>query len=98
MDIRGLTLQKAVELGEYDPQVLAQFDEWQMLSAHAQLQLIDKGLDNCERQLGRQWAKISSLVGSNQDTPLANVLMNIEHQLQQLKKDRERLYTQFLQF
>ena len=41
-----MTLQKAIELGEYDPDYLAQFAEWSSLSRHSQFELIRQALRN----------------------------------------------------
>jgi hypothetical protein len=42
----GMTLLKAVELGEYKPEFLETFAEWHNLSSHVQLQYIRQAIDN----------------------------------------------------
>lgn len=51
-----LTLQKAVEFGEYNPEKLATYPEWHKLSRHAQFELIKRALNNRNRQLWVKWA------------------------------------------
>src|SRR5439155_22933830 len=53
-----ITLQKAVDMGEYDPKQLVNFPEWHTLSANLQFQFIRQGLKNRERLLNVQWAEM----------------------------------------
>ena len=57
-----MTLQGAVELGEYKPEYLATFPEWHTLSRHVQFQFIREGLDNRRKQLTVQWAEINNIL------------------------------------
>ena len=45
----SMTLQKAIELGEYDPEFLATFAEWHGLSRHIQFQYIRQVLDKIDK-------------------------------------------------
>ncbi len=90
-----MTLQRAVELGEYDPEYLSTFPDWHTLSAHVQLQFIKSGLDNRERQLVLQWAEICNVIDFSLKPHLAEALRNVEKQLKQLGADRERLYLEY---
>lgn len=90
-----LTLQKAIELGEYEPQVLAKFDEWHKLSIHAQFQLVRKGLDNREYQIVSEWAEVNNVLDFSKKPELQSVLRNLEAQRKQILRDRERLYIEF---
>src|SRR3989338_4950457 len=60
--VKKLTLEKAIELGEYDPNFLSNFPEWHDLSKHVQFQLIRKALDNRYRQLVTQYAELSNVL------------------------------------
>ncbi len=91
-----ITLQKAIELGEYEPVNLAKFDEWHKLSQHAQFQLIRKGLDNHEHQLMKEWAEINNVLDFSKKPQLQTVLRNIEARIRQVHLDRERLYMEFI--
>ncbi|MBI1872065.1 hypothetical protein HYS10_01460, partial [Candidatus Collierbacteria bacterium] len=53
-----MTLQKAIDMGEYDPDFLATFPEWHQLSRHMQWQTIREALINRRRQLRVQWAEV----------------------------------------
>src|SRR6185369_864015 len=90
-----ITLQKAIELGEYEPQVLAKFDEWHKLSRHAQFQLVRKGLDNREHQIVMEWAEVNNVLDFSKKPELQSVLRNLEAQRKQILRDRERLYIDF---
>ena len=91
-----ITLQRAIELGEYEPVYLAKFAEWHKLSPHAQFQLIRKGLDNHENQLMREWAEINNVLDFSKKPQLQNVLRSIEAKIRQVHQDRERLYLEFV--
>ena len=56
-----MTLQKAVELGEYKPEVLSQYSDWKLLSKHGQLQFIRTGLRYHKGQLLTQYASLFNI-------------------------------------
>lgn len=90
-----MSLQKAVDLGEYDPEFLSGFPEWHSLSPHAQLQYIRQALDNRERQLVVQWAEISNVIDFSKKPHLDEALKNIENQRKKVNTDREKLYIEY---
>lgn len=91
----NLTLQKAVDLGEYDPAFLAQFPEWHTYSRHIQFEYIRKALENRNRQLIKQWAEITNILDFRLKPHLRDALKNIEEQLENLRADKERLYVEY---
>lgn len=92
---KNLTLSAAIELGEYDPEFLAQFPEWHELSRHIQFEYIRKALDNRNKQLITHWAEITNVLDFRLKPHLNKALRNIEEKLQILKEDRERLYVEY---
>ncbi len=90
-----MTLQKAVDMGEYDPEYLSIFSEWHTLSRHVQFQFIKQGLDNRRRQLWLQWAEINNTPDFRLKEHLSTALNNIEKQIKKLDGDWERLYTKY---
>ncbi len=90
-----MTLQKAVELGEYDPEFLGTFAEWSTLSPHVQLQFIRQGLDNRRKQLLQQWAEINNALDFHLKPGLSTALDNIHKMLTKLEEDREKIYTEY---
>ncbi|OGM28924.1 hypothetical protein A2962_00265 [Candidatus Woesebacteria bacterium RIFCSPLOWO2_01_FULL_39_61] len=91
----NMTLQKAIEMGEYDPEYLATFPEWHELSRHMQFQYIREALDNRNKHLITQWAEINNMLDFRLKPNLAMALKNIEAQLKKLDKDKERLYLEY---
>ncbi len=91
----ALTLQKAIDLGEYKPEFLAQFPEWHTYSRHIQFEYIRKALENRNRQLITQWAEITNILDFRLKPHLNEALRNIEKQLDILKHDREKLYVDY---
>lgn len=90
-----LSLQKAIEMGEYEPSFLSQFEEWNKLTRHSQFQLIRQALKNREVQLRQQWAEIFNFLEFSKKPELQQGLDNIQEQIKQLNKDQERLYLEY---
>lgn len=90
-----LTLQKAIEFGEYDPEYLSNFPEWHELGRHAQFELIKQALINRRQHLLLQWAEINNMLDFSKKPHLKPALKNIEKQLKQVETDRERLYVEY---
>ena len=90
-----ITLNEAVEFGEYDPKALANFAEWHNLSPHIQWQLIRKALDIRKRQLITQYAELNNALDYSKKPQLHQAAKNVEKQINELSKDRERLYVEY---
>jgi len=90
-----MTLQKAVDMGEYEPEYLATFAEWHTLSRHVQFQFVKQGLENRNKQLLTQWAEIVNTLDFRLKPHLAEALKNIEKQMKLLDKEREKLYLEY---
>ena len=93
--ISGMTLAQAVELGEYNPQYLSTFAEWHTLSRHVQFQYIRQALDNRNKHLIQQWAEIVNMLDFSKKPELADALQNIQKQIKDLDRDREKLYLEY---
>lgn len=91
----NMTLQKAVDMGEYDPNFLATFPEWHEISRHVQFQFIKQALDNRNRQLVTQWAEIVNILDFSKKPHLQEALRNIEKQMKVLDRDKEKLYLEY---
>lgn len=92
-----MTLLKAVELGEYDPTVLAHWEEWSRLSRHGQFQLVRKGLANKDFQLRSEWAEINNQLNFSKKPHLQKALEYIDAQIQELRREEDRLFVEFTQ-
>lgn len=90
-----MTLQKAVDLGEYDPEFLSNFAEWHNLPHHTQFQLIRTALENRIKILAQQWASINNILDFSKKPELQDALRNIESQRRQVLADKERLYIEY---
>jgi|SRR3989344_1524193 len=93
--VKKLTLEKAIELGEYDPKFLSNFPEWHDLSRHVQFQLIRKALDNRYRQLVTQYAELSNVLDFSKKPEIRKALDNVDAQIKILRRDKETLYAQY---
>ncbi len=91
----SMTLQQAVDLGEYNPEFLSTFPEWHTLSRHVQFQYIRKALDNRHKHLIVQYAEINNMLDFRLKPHLNEALKNLEKQIKILENDRERLYAEY---
>lgn len=92
---KSMTLKEAIEMGEYNPELLATFPEWHTFSRHVQFQYIREALDNRNKQLLMQWAEINNMIDFRLKPQLAEALKNIEKQMKKLETDRENLYFEY---
>lgn len=90
-----LTLEKAIELGNYAPEFLAQFAEFRQLPRYTQFQLIRQALRNREAQLRLHYAELNNQLDFRRKPDLKRGLENIETQIQQLNADEERLLVEY---
>jgi hypothetical protein len=91
----SMTLQKAIQMGEYNPTYLATFPEWHTLSRHIQFQYIRNALENRHRQLITHWAEVNNMLDFSKKPHLSEALENIMAQIKKLEKDREKLYLEY---
>lgn len=89
------TLEQAIEAGEYHPEVLASFEEWDELSRIMQFHLIRKALDNRRRDLVSQYAEVSNVLDFSKKPQLQFVLDNIQRSIKELEAEREHLYVEY---
>ncbi len=92
---RFLTLEKAIELGEYDPQVLGRFEEFRRLSRYSQWQLIRQAIKNREKQLRMHWAELTNQLDLSQKPYIKEALKKIELKIEELNEDEERLLIEY---
>lgn len=91
----ALSLQKAVELGEYDPKYLSTFPEWQTLSRHVQFQYINKAIDTRRKQLLMQYADMNNVLDFRLKPEMQKAIKNVLNQLDRLDSDREKLLIEY---
>lgn len=90
-----ITLQQAVDFGEYQPDYLANFAQWHTLSPHIQWQLVRKALDIRHTQLITQYAELNNVLHLSKKPHVQNAMRSVEKQLKQLMEDQERLYVEY---
>lgn len=90
-----LTLEKAIELGEYEPEFLSQFKEFRNLSRYSQFQLVRQAIKNREQQLRLHYAEINNQLDFRLKPELKKALKNIEQKLADLSTDEEKLFVEY---
>ncbi|OGD83024.1 hypothetical protein A2572_01020 [Candidatus Collierbacteria bacterium RIFOXYD1_FULL_40_9] len=94
--VTHITLQRAVDLGEYDPEYLASFSEWHDLTPHLQWRMVHQAIKNRRTSLNVNWAEIANQPNYSQKPHLKPIQESIERQLKQLQNDEESLQNYFL--
>lgn len=95
VNVSKMTLQKAIELGEYDPNYLSTFPEWLTLSRHIQFQYIRDAIENRRKHLVTQYAEVNNILDFSTKPHLKEALKNIENQLHKIEYDREKLFVEY---
>jgi len=90
-----MSLDQAIELGEYNPEYLAQFPQWQTMSKHMQFELIKKALVNRRKQLLRNWMEVNQANDYRLKPDLHKASEVIENKLEELTRDKEKLYAKY---
>ncbi len=91
----SFNLKEAINLGEFEPEVLAKYPEWEKLSNYARFELIRQGLENRRRQLFKKWGEVVNFIGDSKTSDRQETKDNIERQLEALRADKERLYNEY---
>lgn len=86
-----ITLQKAIDMGEYEPNYLMTFPAWHKLSRIMQWQMVIQAIKNRRRFLELNYAETFNMLDFSKKPELANALKNIERQLEKLRGDEEKL-------
>ena len=93
--VNKMTLQKAIDLGEYKPEYLSTFPEWHTLSRHIQFQYIRTAIENRRGHLLTQYAELNNILDFRLKPHLAEAMKNIEKQLREVEGDREKLFVEY---
>lgn len=91
----GMTLEKAVEMGEYDPSFLATFPEWANFSNNIRFNYIMKAIKNRKRFLQLNYAETFNVIDFSLKPELQTVLKNITDKLKEIQKDEEKLRLEY---
>jgi hypothetical protein len=90
-----ITLQKAVDLGEYDPAYLSRFEEWNLLSRHAQFMLVKQGIKNRRSQLLQEWAQLNNTLNARLKPHIQEAMDRVWEKIKALEYDAERLHVEY---
>jgi len=95
--VKGLkmTLQKAVDMGEYDPNYLATFPEWHTISRHMQFQFIKTAVENRRKQLIMQYAEMNNILDLRLKPEMKEAIKSVYDQLKKVESDREKLLIEY---
>lgn len=90
-----ITLQKAVDMGEYKPDYLATFPQWHKMSRIMQWEMIRTGIKNRRKLLSVHWAEINNQFDFSTKPHLKVALNNIDNQLTKLREDEEKYQVEY---
>lgn len=84
-----MTLEKAIELGEYNEDYLSTFPEWQKLSDNIRFNYLIKAIKNRRQFLRLNYAETFNVLDFSKKPELAEVLNKINSRLIELQKEEE---------
>jgi hypothetical protein len=90
-----MTLQKAVELGEYDPKFLATLPEWHTLSRHIQFQFIKTAAENRRKQLLSQFADLNNVLDYRLKPEIKEAAASVLERVKQVEYDLEKFLIEY---
>lgn len=91
----ALSLREAISLGEYRPEFLAKFTEWENLSVPVQFEFIRQALENRHKQLITYYAQLNNVLNLSKKPEVQEAMKKIETALKNYEKDREQLYVEY---
>ena len=92
---RSVSLKEAVEMGEYDPNYLSTFAEWQKMSKNMQWQMIRKALKRRAFLLRVNYAEIFNQLDFSKKPELKQALENVQKQIEKLQDEEARLQLKY---
>jgi hypothetical protein len=93
----AMTLQRAVQLGEYQPDYLSRFPEWVTMSRYVQLRFIREGMRSRKPQLMTQYAVLFNVLHFSEKTAeLEPKLNHILDLVKQVDADEEYYLSQYV--
>jgi len=90
-----MTLQKAVDMGEYNPKYLSTFPEWYDLSRHMQFQFVKQAIENRRKQLLIQYAEMNNVLDLRLKPEIKEAMKSVHDQLKKVETDREKLLVEY---
>lgn len=94
--VTRMTLDKAVELGEYDPNFLSTFPEWAGFTTYIRWNYIRQAIKNRRRFLMLNWAETNNVLDFRLKPEMKGVLDKINQQLNFLNQEEERLRIEYI--
>ena len=91
-----MTLEKAVEMGEYDPKFLSTFPEWASFTDNIRWHYIRQAIQNRRNFLLLNWAETNNVLDLSLKPEMKQVLDRIMDQVKILNKDEEKLRLEFI--
>jgi hypothetical protein len=91
-----LSLEKAVEMGEYSPAFLSTFPEWSSYSDNIRWHYIRQAIQNRRKFLLQNYAETNNVLDLSLKPEMKMVLDRITKQVEFLNKEEERLRLEFI--
>lgn len=91
-----MTLEKAVEMGEYDPNFLSTFPEWAGFSNNIRWHYVRDAIQNRRHFLMINWAETNNVLDFRLKPEMKAVVDKINNQLKLLNDEEERLRLEFI--
>lgn len=94
-----MAFEDAIKMGEYLPERLAQYPEWQTFSHHVQWEYISKGIANRKTQLMHKWSEAINFMDQSEIPELKKQIADsIFEQIRKLGEEKERIYLEYSKY
>ena len=93
-----MTLEKAVEMGEYDPKFLSTFPEWAGFSNNIRWHYVRDAIQNRRHFLMVNWAETNNVFDFRLKPEMKEVIDKINAQLVSLNQEVEKLRLEFIKW
>ncbi|MFZ2153577.1 MAG: hypothetical protein WAV41_06030 [Microgenomates group bacterium] len=93
--VNHMTLERAIELGEYDEKFLETFRDWADLSQNIRFNYILRAIKNRRQFLRLNYAETFNVLDYSQKPELKNVLEAINKRLIELQLEEEKIRVEY---
>ncbi len=90
-----LTLQKAIDLGQFDPEYLSRFPEWHELPRTAQFELVKKAIENRDAQIWRHYAELNNVLDLRLKPQMKPAMDKLVEEHKKLMDEKEKLFVKY---
>lgn len=90
-----INFEQAIDFGEYQPEILSEFEEWKGFTSYTQLQFILKGIENRRKRLTAQIADMYNVLDFSLKPEAKEAAEQLLKLLKKVEEDKEKLTIEY---